>query len=265
MLVMNINYFFNTRASGSWVQDWGFLLGVVLGALITFLIDVYKGKVQDKKTRREFIEFQYIEVISHLNAVVEVREALEQFLKKLQHFIEQTDINSDKYDVGVIFMPKMSSRPMSNRITEKTTGSSFLNTYLSQSQHHSRELDIELDDLKQQLEHTCSRNERMSFLKVNSAQAQKKQFMENLSSFNLIIRETILGKNLPIQIKNLLLMEVGLLEINKIGKKKWLKKMNPTKSKDLDLVSKNIKKELKILAQDNIKIFEAEAYFTEEI
>ncbi len=207
---------------------WQELIGAIIGASTPFLLWWFAEKYQQRKIYLERLDYFQRLLADQIDNLVEVKNTIRLFIeKKLPKLVENVrSVESSQYHIGPAFFPLFSVRSLTEEIQGFSTKSGYLDNKLAYSYKLSKDLPLIIDDCRRQFGTLVQTNKEISLAKLNSAQAQKFSYMEEIERFSKTIQEEILKNNIPIYLKILVQTRISLAELRGVGIMRWNLRFN---------------------------------------
>lgn len=207
-------------------QPW---FSFVVGSFVTIVASLLLSRLQEISSRKKFLYYLITLMEQQINLVIDIENQIIKFkntkLKPLILSIERNPIGA--WSVNRVFFPLFSTWSLPDRSIEERVKSDYINNQVGIIYRMSKDIPFIIDDLRSQLEHTINLNQRIAFDKLNSAEAQKQQYIENIQEYISSIENDMLEKNIPIYLLRLSEAAVVLSEKAKTSHIRWLIKFNP--------------------------------------
>lgn len=211
------------------LDHWQTLVGSAIGAITPLFILWYVEWNKSKKEKKEYLYFLERVIVDQINALIETENTIKNFIStKIKTLLNHIDENpDDAYSVDSIFFPLFSVRSLPEDVNRTSSGSGYIDNKIGKIYAVSKDFPHIIDDLRLQLKHTLDINEKMSVMKLNSAQAQKNQLKRNILEYEKVLKDELLGKNIPIFTKLLAETLVSIRKRNTLGSLFWVIKFDP--------------------------------------
>lgn len=211
------------------IFKWQTLVGSAVGAVTPLFILWYAEWYKEKKEDEQYLYFLQRSIVDQINLVVEMRETIIIFLdSKISVLLNNIDSNpSSAYSVDGIFLPMFSVRSLPEEVNSRSSNSGYIDNKIGKIYAISKDLPHIVDDIRLQLKHTIEMNEKIAFGKLNSPEVQKDQYKRNVQDYEKVLKEDILGKNIPVYLK---LLAQSLVAVKKKSNTKsffWKIKFDP--------------------------------------
>lgn len=195
----------------------------IIGSMATLAGAWLYDLIKELKNHKKFLYFIHTSIEEQINLTIEMEDTLIKFKKnKIQTLLTNIDNNpASAWSVERIFLPKFSSRPLSEKVIGDSTGSGYVDTKLGIIYRMSRDFPVIIEDLHDQLEYTFRINESIAFGKMNNPELQKKQFKKNIKEYDNSLESDMLNKNIPLYLIRLSETIVAHDERIKIGSIGW--------------------------------------------
>lgn len=209
--------------------SWQTLIGAFLGASAPFLLWRFAENYREKKETKQYVYYLQRMIVDQINLLNDAEETVKNFIiSKVDVFIARIDKDlATAYSVDTMFFPLFSVRPLPDDVNTRSSGSGYIDNKIAKVYALSRDFPHIMDDVRLQLKDTIERNEKISFGKLNSPEAQKAQFKENIGEYKKMLNEEILNKNFPIYMRKLLETLVALEEKARMTRIAWRLKFDP--------------------------------------
>ncbi|MBU1557552.1 hypothetical protein KKC45_01165 [Patescibacteria group bacterium] len=211
------------------IFNWQTLLGAVIGASAPFLLWWFTEVFIRRRRNKEDLYYLEKVVVDQINLLSDIEMTIERFLTlKVKELINNiNDTPPESYSADTAFFPLFSTRPLPYDVVRKSSGSGYLDNKIAKAFSLSEDFPHIIKDLRHQFEDTLNRNEKMAFNKLNSPEVQKEQFKINVQVYEKVVREDMLGKNIPMYFKKLTETLVAIRQKSKMSSIGWKIKFDP--------------------------------------
>lgn len=205
------------------IYKWQSLIGAAMGAFSAFFLWWFAEGKRKKVEREENISFFHKAVVDQINSLLGSREVIKLFItEKIDGLLLKKRTEGEKtYSVDMAFFPLFSTRPLSDDLQKKGTGSSFVDNKLLRVFFFSQDFPHIIEDIRKQFDRTLDLNKEMAFNKFNTPNDQRSDYIKNLQNYRNIIWDQIIEKNIPIFFKALVECLVAIEELRSIGLLRW--------------------------------------------
>ncbi len=186
-------------------HSWQELLGSIIGATTPLVYWLLGQWYQKQKEKRENLVFLEKVLVHQINNLIDIRQTLKDFFEyKIKELLMHIEANTKegRYAVDITFYPLFSVNMLDDSLYKIDSGSGYLDNKLNQLVRMSRDFKLSIDDSRRQFENTIQQNHTMCLMKLNSQTAQNEVFKENIESFDRIMKESLIDKNIKIYLKN---------------------------------------------------------------
>lgn len=211
------------------LYTWQALVGAALGAMSPFVLWWIADIRRKKQENFDNLYYTYRQIIYQINSLIDIEKSIHDFCDiKVKKLIEQVKNESfGSYSISTAFFPLFSTIPIHDEINKVSTGSNYIDNKIAKVQQISQDMPMIMKDLRRQFHWIIEINKNFAIQKINSPEAQKKDYIFNLESFLHFIEDDIFQKNFPVYLKVLLQTKVALELLIKKKNLKWQLKFNP--------------------------------------
>lgn len=205
------------------LHDWQDLTGAFIGAIGAFLVWFVANWWEQKRLYKRNIYSLDRMIVDQINMVCDIRNTIAKFLdEKIPEAIKRIEGEApDAYHIGSVFIPLFSVRPLNDELHGVTTRSGYIDNKLNHCYKYSKDIPYMIEDVRRQLDRALELNEKLSLSRSNSAAQQKKAYVGELKEFSRVMKDEILGINIPVYLWLLAKTNVALTQLCKIGWLKW--------------------------------------------
>ena len=208
------------------LYNWQTLVGSVVGIILPIMFWYAKELYAEKKEHKKNLIYLEKYLVDATNSAYDTRRTIEKFLNNqlqtLKENIKSRDNNC--YSADNAFFPFIGKNFIDYKILSINTKSGYLDNKIALVLRNLKDLTVSIDDSRRQFTHTIDKNERMVFVKLNSPSIQNNMYKRNLEEFKKELQKSILDKNIKTAIYTLTSSRIVLLELIKIGVRKWRRK-----------------------------------------
>ncbi|MHA1657853.1 MAG: hypothetical protein ACTSUT_01860 [Promethearchaeota archaeon] len=219
-----------TFAIINFIDNWQTLVGSAIGIILPIAFWYYKRYCDKKEKHKEILDYLEKYLVNATNSIYDTRFTIEKFLNnQFKGLKENVKMRNDScYSTDYAFFPFIGMDFIDYKILSINTKSGYLDNKMALVLRNLKDLTASIDDSRRQFTHTVDMNNEMASKKLNAPSVQNSMYKKNLEEFEKMIREIILGKNIKTAIYTLTSSRIVLLELRKIGVKKWKRKFAGT-------------------------------------
>lgn len=213
--LIKLNQDFVSYQSSITNQPWfQFVIGSIVTFIAAYLYGYIKDKKDDKKATKRHLYYLQRLIVDQINLLIDTRCTIVKFIdERIAALLANVDRNpGPAYSVDNFFFPLFSVRPLPDDVNMRTSGSGFIDNKIAKAYALSNDLPHMIEDIRLQLSVTLELNQKIALGKMNSAEVQKEQYKRNIQAFEKMIRDEILGINIPLYLEKLAELHVVLRE-----------------------------------------------------
>ena len=219
-----------TLAIINFLDNWQTLVGSAVGIILPIAFWYYKRHCDKKEKYKESLGYLEKYLVNAINSTYDARSTIEKFLNnqflELKKNIETRDGNC--YSTDYAYFPFIGTDLIDYKILSINTKSGYLDNKMALVLRNLKDLSSSIDDSRRQFTHTVEMNKEMASKKLNLPSIQNDMYKKNLKEFEKMISDIILDKNIKTAIYTFMSSRIILLELRKMGVRKWKRKFAGT-------------------------------------
>ena len=195
---------------------WQTLIGSAIGAASPLLIWFVIEKISKEKGRREKLRLIHRLLATEVNRLNEFKNNLDHFFEtKLDRKVQSLKDNTDRVDIGEIFLPISFLPEAHESFISTETGSGLLDNQLSLLHGMIQDIRAGQDEMRHQLRTALEIHRQLCVLEKGNPQERSRELVSNLEAFKKALSEEEYEKNLPTILKALIFAMVVTKDVEK--------------------------------------------------